>query len=843
MIIPTEIKKYASFLLFLFVGLLANAQLVKIKGTVSDSLTGEPIPFANVVFQGKNIGTTTDIDGKYILESEWGSNHLVFSSLGYAKKVIRIPNGNNVVINAQLASTSHELKAFEVKSKKQRYRNKENPAVILIRNVLAHRDENRGKTFEYYEYEKYVKRQYDLNNFNEKLFTTKGMEGFKVLRDYVDTSALNGKPFLPVLIQEKISGVYERNHGKEVKEVVTATKLSGFDNGNISSGVDQFMSKIGGDIDIYESKIILFDKSFTSPISALGPTIYRYYITDSMEVEGEKFKKLAFIPRNNTMVAFTGFMWVGDSVNNYAVKTIELNIDDRMNINFVQDMRITQDFGNTEEIGWHLIRDVMIIDLQFVGKTTGVYSTKTTSYSKYKVNFERPDEFYKHGSSLTYDVSEEDLPEEYWAEHRHEELSDSEKGVYELADTIQNIRQFRTLNTIVRMLGSAYLGGKKIEYGPLTSLLSYNFVEGVRTRAGFRTKLKFSKRWRLSGWMAYGFKDEKFKWGAKVEHYFSKNPFRRLSVGYYDNIYQPGFAIRNIPQDHWILSSTRPNFNMFYERKFTADYTHEWYNGFSTSFSTDIRDLRATPYNELTHVVTNEVMDVLRDNSVSIGMRFSINERFLQGEYSRRPIKTAAPVFKFKYSYSNPAFGSTYEYHKLFARVEKRFMPGILGFTDIEIEGNRIFGKVGYPLLINHRGNQTITYDKTVFNMMNYMEFASDQSVAIFLEHHFNGLLFSFIPVLKRSKMRVVLSGRLLAGRVSDQNKNPEDPDLLQRPLSLSTLEGRPYSEAGIGVENIFNIFRIDLVKRLEYMEEFRPIDTTFGVRGLGVRFSFKLKF
>jgi hypothetical protein len=822
--------------------LTLSAQLVKIKGIVSDSLTGEPIPFANVVFQGKNIGTTTDIDGKYILESEWGSNYLLFSSLGYGKKVVKIPTGTNVTINMKLASTSHELKAFEVKSKKQRYRNKENPAVILIRNVLAHRDENRGKTFEYYEYEKYVKRQYDLNNFNEKLFTTRGMEGFKVLRDYVDTSALNGKPFLPVLIQEKISGVYERNFGKDAKEIVTATKLSGFDNGNISAGVDQFMSKIGGDVDIYESKIILFDKSFTSPISALGPTIYRYYITDSMQVEGMKYKKLAFLPRNKTMVAFTGYMWVGDSLNNYAVKNIELNIDDRMNINFVQDMRITQDFVKTEEIGWHIKKDVMIIDFQVVGKTTGIYNTKTTSYSKYKVNNKRPDEFYKNGT-LTYDVGEEELPDEFWEENRHEGLTESEMDVYELADTIQNIKQFRTLNTIVRMLGSAYIGVNKIEIGPVTSLLSYNFVEGARMRTGFRTKLKFSKKWRLSGWGAYGFKDKKVKYGAKVEHFFSKNPFRRLSMEYYENIYQPGFAIKNIPQDHWILSSTIPNYNMFYEKKFSTEYVHEWYNGLSSSISVNFRELRSTPYNEMVYVESDETLEVLTDNYISFGTRFSINERFLQGEFVRSPIKTAAPIFKVNYSYSSPMFGSNYEYHRLFLRIEKRFMPGILGFTDVEIEGNRIFGKVAYPLLINHRGNQTITYDKTVFNTMNYMEFASDQSIALFAEHHFNGLIFSFFPLLKKTKMRTVLSGRILAGRVSEKNKNPNDSELLYRPLTLSTLEGKPYSEVGIGIENIFNIFRIDFVKRLEYMEEFRPVDTTFGIRGLEVKFSFKLKF
>ena len=823
---------------------MVSAQYVKIKGVVSDSLTGEPIPFANVVFQGKNIGTTTDMDGKYILESEWGSDKLIFSSLGYAKKVVKIPKGSSVVINAKLVSTSQELEAFEFKSKKRKYRNKENPAVILIRNVLAHRDENRGGAFEYLEYERYVKREYDLNNFTEKLFETPGMEGFQVLRDYVDTSELNGKPFLPLMIQEKISGVYLRNYGKEVKEVVTATRLSGFNNGNISSGVDQFMSKIGGEVNIYESKILLFDKSFTSPISSIGPTIYRYYITDSMTVDGYKYKQLSFMPRNHTMIAFTGHMWVGDSLNNYAVKSIELNIDDRMNINFVDDMRITQEFSKNEDIGWHIDKEIMIVDFQLVGKTTGVYSTKTSSYSKYKANYEHPDEFYSKVNTLSYDVDEEELPEEYWAEHRHEELTETEQGVYELADTIVNIRQFQILNTVVRLLGSAYLGVKKVDIGPMTSLLSYNTVEGVRIRTGFRTNLKFSKEWRFSGWVAYGLTDQRFKYKGEVEYFFDKNPFRRLSVSYIDNIYQPGFAIRNIPQDHYLLSFGPPNPNMFYEKMFKVQYDHEWFNGFSNSFSTRIRELRANRLNTMEHVVTNEVEDVIVDNSITIGTRFSIDERFLQGEFMRKPIKTTAPVFKLNYTFSSKALGSDYNYHRINFRLEKRFMPGIFGFTDIEIEADKVFGKVAYPLLVIHKGNGTITYDKSVYNMMRFMEFASDESVGIFLEHHFNGLLFSFIPGIKHTKVRAVVTGRMLVGNITEKNRNNHDPELIKNPpLALSGLGATPYVEAGVGVENIVNIFRIDLVKRFTYLNSPAGVGSFMGVPGLGPRISFKLKF
>ena len=826
------------------------SQYVKIKGVVTDSLTQEPLPFVNVVFKGKNVGTITDIDGKYTLESQWGSSVLQFSSMGYELKEVRLSSKPTQTINVKLKSTSKELKAFEVTSKKERYRNKENPAVILIRNVLAHRDENRGKTFDYFEYEKYVKSEYDLNNFTDTWLDSRGMEGFQVLKDYIDTSDLNGKPFVPVLIQEKMAYVYERNHGKDSKEIVTATKLSGFDDGNFSSGVDQFMSKIGGDVDIYESKILLFDKSFTSPISSLGPTIYRYYITDSTIISGRQYKKLSFMPRNHTMIAFTGFMWVGDSITNYGVKSIELNLDKRMNINFLDDMRITQEFNNDSLIGWHLVQDRMIVDFQPIGKSLGVFNTKTTSYSDFKVNLERPNQFYTGINTVTYDVGEETKPDSYWEEHRHQELSEAEQGIYNLADTIQNIPQFKLFNNIVKLLGTAYLRVNKIDVGPMTSLVSYNIVEGIRIRAGFRTTLKFDKQWRLSGWGAYGLDDKKFKYKGEVEYFFSKNPHRRLSVSYIDNIFQPGLALKSIPPDHYMLSFTRnPKVNQFYIKNFKLEYNHEWFNGLTNTFKINVREIRANRFNTFKSIKTNEVVDVVLDNSITIGTRFSINEKFIQGNFMREPIKTTAPVFKFNYTYSSPAFGSDYEYHKLFLRIEKRFMPGILGFTDVALEGTKIFGKVPYPLLIIHRGNETISYEKNSFNMMNFMEFASDQSVGFFVEHHFNGLLFSFIPGIKRSKMRVVVSGKMLVGSVSEKNRNINDPELILKPdrypgspIILKSLESRPYVEGSVGIENIFNIMRIDLVKRFTLPED-EDVPQLFGVKGLGPRIAFKLKF
>lgn len=828
-------------LLLVFLSLNGYTQNIKIQGVVKDSISGAPLPFVNVVFKGKNIGTMTDINGRYLLQSEWGSSVVQFSSVGYARKEFRITEKSSQKINVRLVPTVQELKAFEFKGKRHRYKNKDNPAVILIRNVLAHRDENRGAAFEYYEYEKYEKSQYDINNFSSDWFNSRGMKGFQVLGDYVDTSSLNGKPFIPVFIQEKVSKVYEKDFGKEQVEIVSNVMVSGVDNGDVTSGIDQLVGKLGAEVDIYESTIILFDKSFTSPISAIGPSIYRYYITDSLSVDGHMTKKLSFMPRNKSQLAFTGYMWVGDSTYNYAVQRIELNIDKRTNVNFLDDMRITQEFEYDTISGWHLINNVMIIDFQPMKSALGIYNTKTISYKNFKANIPQEDSFYSGLNQVKY-AEDVDLATN-WDTLRHDSLSAQEQNIYELVDTIQNTRQYKILNKSIILFTEGYLQGKVLDFGPVATLMSYNVIEGIRIRTGFRTSMKLSKTWRFTGWVAYGFEDKRFKHSEKFEYYFHKNPNKYLSLTYTDNLIQPGQVKGSIEPDNFLNSFTRtPTVNRFYVRDLSLYYEHEWIPGFSNSIKLTAMRLDATRFNPLVHAVTGDIQNGIIDNSVTLGVRFSRNERYIQGVFRRVAIKTAAPVFKINYSFSGPTIGSDYQYQKLNFVIEKRFMEGLLGYTDVDFSATKIWGRVPYPLLIIHAGNEAITYNKKAYNLMNFMEFASDESISLMAEHHFNGLIFGLIPLINQTKMRVVLSGKVLYGRISDGNSDATDPNLILPPPGLGGLSQKPYGEGSIGIENIFNIMRVDLVKRFTYLD--RPnIGNFLGVKGLAPRIAFSFKF
>ena len=830
------------WLLFLVtLSLGVTAQNIKVQGVVKDSISGEPLPFVNVVFKGKNIGTMTDINGRYLLESEWGSHVVQFSSVGYIKKEVPITDKSNQKINVLLVPSVQQLKVVEIKGKRHRYKNKDNPAVILIRNILAHRDENRGVAFKYYEYEKYEKNQYDINNFSSDWFNSRSMRGFQVLGDYVDTSSLNGKPFIPVFIQEKVSKVYEKDFGKHRVEYVTNTKVSGVDNGDITSGIDQLVGKLGGEVDIYENNILLFDKSFTSPISNIGPNIYRYYITDSIKVDGHVLKKLSFMPRNKSMIAFTGFMWVGDSTYNYAIQEIELNIDKRTNVNFLDDMRVTQTFTYDTVSGWHKVKDIMIIDFQPMNRALGIYNTKTISYQNFKANIPQDEELYSGLNEIKY-INEADQVSD-WDSLRHDTLSNQEQDIYVLVDTIQNTRQYKLINNAIFLFTEGYVSAKKLEFGPVATIMSYNTIEGIRVRGGFRTSRKLSKTWRFTGWVAYGFDDKRFKHSEQFEYYFRKNPNRYLSVSYSDNLIQPGQNTGWIEPDNFLNSFTRtPTTNRFYVRDLSVLYEHEWVPGFGNSIQFTAMRMDATRFNPLMLTDSVTILNGIIDNSVTVGLRFSRNERYIQGVFKRVAIKSEAPVFKLNYSYSGPGLGSDYEYHKLNLEIEKRFMLGLFGYTDLDFMAGKIWGRVPYPLLIIHPGNEAITYVKKSYNLMNFMEFASDESVSLMLEHHFNGLLIGLIPLVNHTKMRVVASGKILYGRINSQNIDKTNPDLILPPERLRSLTNKPYAEGSIGIENIFNIMRVDLVKRFTYLDS-PKIGNFLGVKGLAPRIAFSFKF
>lgn len=851
-------SKYFYLLLIVFLCFTQSglyAQYTVINGTVKDAETGEPLPFVNISLVGKNIGTTTDMKGYYELETQWASNEIKASFMGYKPVIKKLEKGVKQTINFELESNVEELEEVTITASNDRYKNKDNPAVSLIKHVLDHRDENRLKSekLKFLEYDKYVKDQFDLNNFTEEWTKRTSLKSFRVAFEYIDTSEVNGKPYVPVLIKEKASRVYYRSEPKTSREIVKGLRISGFEDGVMGEGISQFLDKLGSEVDIYDSRIDLLDKSFTSPISRLGPNVYRYYVTDSIEVDGKTYKKLSFMPRNPRMVAFTGHMMVADSSQNYAVKEIELNVDKRINVNFLEDLRIIQEFDFQDSLGWMVIKDKMVVDVQPASRGMGLYNTKTVKYDNFIINQPRDEEYYSGLNESVIQDSANYRDEDFWENHRLDSLTEQEKGIYEMVDTIQSLPEFNTIVNIGELIVSGYIkAGRKLDLGPFTTFLSYNDVEGIRLKFGGRTNKNFHENWRFSAHTAYGLRDERFKVNAGAEYYFSTKPITKWEFQYINDIYQPGFDVPWRNQDNIFLSLRRtPANDMFYKEEYLTKFTKEWFVGLQNFIQIKNKRISTTYRNEFRPVIYDPEIRLTEDQTASpirvteftLGTRLALNEKFVQGHFSRAPIKTTAPVFQLQYTYSPELLGD-FEYHKIYFSTEKRFKLGIFGTTDVLLEANRIFGTVPFPLLEIFRGNETFAYDDRSFNMMNFVEFAGDQSVSLMLEHHFNGLLTTQVPFMDRLKWRAVVSAKAIWADITQQNRDFNNPDLFYHQVLAEErrLRDEPYMEVSAGIENILKLLRVDVVKRLNYLDN-PNISSIRGVRGIGIRAKAQLSF
>jgi len=845
-----------SFLFVLFAGSVNAQKLTKIKGKVLDSKTKEPLPFVNVTFKGKNIGTTTDFDGNYYLETQWATTKLLASFVGYSTAVKTVTVGKSQTINFFLKNDAIEMETFEVKADRKRYKNKGNPAVILIKKVIEHKDDNRKEALDFYEYDKYEKIELDLNNITQEFLEKGWLKKFEVIKDHVDTSEVNGKPYLPIFLRETASKMYYRKKPKTLKEYQTGTKMTGFEDYFDDDGMSFIMDKLYQDIDIYDNNISLLSNQFTSPISPLGSTVYKYFIIDTTMINGNECINLAFTPRNKSDFAFKGNMYIiNDST--YAITKIKMGVADQINLNFVQDMIIDQEYSRYQDSIWMLSKDYMVIDYNITRKGRGIYGRKTISYNNYVFNQEKEPEIY---SPIEKIIQAEDLTEKtdsFWNETRPDTLTKQEQGVYEMIDSVQNIPAFKRMMSIAMLLVTGWQDVGYIEVGPINTFYSFNDVEGFRLRGGFRTTPKFHKKIQFETYLAYGFTDEQFKYFGAFTYSFNddllKNPQNRIIFSYQHETNFPGQDLLFLNDDNFLLSFKRGSSDkMLFFDDYKIDYNHESHSGFAYNLIYQNKEDR--PIGTLEFISSDPLNPVHFDNiktdRFSLNLRFAPNEQFYQGKNFRLPIPNKYPIFDLRVTQGLDNFiNGEYKYTRVAGKIFKRFYLAQLGFSDFDFEVGKIFGQVPYPLLNLPQANQSFFLQEPSFNMMNFMEFMSDEFMSLKIEHNFNGFILNKFPLIKHLKFREIIAAKILYGRLTSQNNPNTNPDVFLFPTNSDgvpityTFDQKiPYLEVSVGIANIFKVVRIDLLQRVTYLDNI-DIGSTFGVKGLGIRAKGKVDF
>ena len=839
-------------ILFCLVGLLCLFTLegqneIRIKGLVTDSVSGEPLPYVSIIVKGTTTGAATDLDGRFSLTvpSSASGKMLEVSYLGYSTKQVPLKSGQSLSI--QLAPTGIALNEVVVKPGRERYRRRDNPAVAFVKNVIERRDANDPRNHDYYSYDRYQKMVFAMNDYKPKKREDGKTGKFDFLEEFIDTLDV-GTTILPISEKEHFETVYYRRDPHSEKRLVKGDKSAGVDEVFSRDGIQQFLNEAFREVDIFRNNIPLFLQRFVSPLSSLGPTFYKYYLMDTLEIDGQKCMDLGFVPFNSESFGFTGHLYVTlDST--YFVRRVLLNVPKDINLNFVSHMTIDQTFRR-EPDGTRLItKDDIRVNFKLSEKSKGMFAQRLIVYSNH--SFE-PDTaqlaiFEQPAPSITLKEAYTQT-DKFWEENRPQEgRRRNPNTVDKLMAKLRSIPIFYVTEKIVTILVSGYVpatkdeANNKFEFGPMNTTISGNAIEGARFRVGGTTTPQFHKRLTLDGFAAYGVRDKKMKYDALVEYSFidrkqyrKEFPMHSIRFEYMYDINKLGQQYMYTSKDNFLLAIRRKrDTRATYLRKAELTYTREHYNGIS--YSAVLRNKReyATPYAVFDRINADGSLTSLDHydmTELELNFRYGYNEKFYQTRNNRIPITFDAWVFNLSHVMGWKGFlGSSYNYQRTDIGLQKRLWFSAFGYTDIILKAGKVWTKVPYPLLILPNANLSYTIQPEAYTNMNAMEFINDEYASWDVTYYMNGLLLNRIPLIKKLKWREVFCFRGLWGHLSDKNNPAKSTGLFAFPEGSMTLGKAPYMEASVGIENIFKFLRLDYVWRLNYRDN--PDIQTHGVR------------
>ena len=817
-------KRKLSIIIFLLISVTVLSQ-VKISGNVVDH-NNESIPFANVVFENSIVGTVSDENGRFYLESQDNFEAVEISFVGYETKKITIKS-RDFDLNIVLTESSDQLDEVLIYS--GRIKSKGNPAVAILKKIWAKKRQNGTHLFDQYQYNKYEKVEFDMNNIDSIMKNRKIFTGMEFIFENIDTSRITGKAYLPIFINESVYETYGNNTSNKKREDLIANKNSGFDS---NQNVISFIKDLYVEYNIYDNYIKIFDKSFVSPLSRVGNLTYNYALTDSAYIDNKWCYNIVYYPRRKNELTFKGDFWVNDST--FAVKEINMQANKSANINWVKDIYIEQEFEVLNDSVFLLERDYMLSDFS-IGKkekSKGVYGKRTTMYKDYKFNIDIGDDFYKKESDL-YDEGIYAKSDEYWSENRQEKLNKDELGVYKMLDTLSTLPKFKRLYNLVSILGSGYIEFKNFDYGPIFSTVGTNDVEGLRLRVGGRTYFGKNDLWRLQGYTAYGFKDQQFKYGISGKWMLDKKSRLIFGAGNRRDIEQIGVSLTTTND---VLGRSFASSSFFASgdnSKLTSINLSNAYleiepkKNLTVKLGASYRTLKAaSPTFNLNYFdADNNVQSNTIQSEVDFSIGYTPNRKTIGYGVERTEVSDDYSTLFLNYSKGiKGVFNSDFDYQKVQFYYRQPFLLGGFGRTYTTFEAGKTFGEVPLGLLNVVPGNQSYFAIENTYSLLDYYEFVSDTYASVHIEHNFNGRFFSKLPLLRKLNLREVVGFRAVWGEISPENIA----------LNASTLQYRApediYYEYSVGVDNIFKVFRLDFIWRGSYRDV--PNANNFGIKG-----------
>lgn len=847
-------KYIKSFLLFLLLGCCISVSAQNIQGVVTDSLTNEPIPYLSVFYEGKGVGSITDNDGNYKVETRKGWNKLIFSAVGYVTKVVNIIPGVTKNLNVRMRPDDIMLDEVVVKPKREKYSRKNNPAVELMKKVIAHKKNNKLSENDYYQYNKYQKITMSLNDVTPEMLEKGMYKKMPFLKDQIELCEETNKFILPISVDETASQKIYRKHPKSEKTIIKGMSSTGvnelFATGDMLSTV---LKDVFTDVNIYDNDIRLLQYPFISPISSSDAiSFYKFYIMDTTFVDKDKCFHLTFVPNNSQDFGFTGHLYVlADS--SYTVKKCTMNLPKKSGVNFVDNMDIIQEFEQLPNGEWVLKTDDMIVEMTLMKIMQGFQIRRTTRYSDYAFD-ELPQQLFKRKGAEIKEADAMMRGDDFWNQYRPVPLTQTESSMDMLVKRLEQMPGFKYVIFVLKAFIENFVetGTKehpsKVDIGPVNTMISNNYIDGLRLRMSAQTTANLNPHLFFKGYYAYGFKDHRSKYMGEVEYSFNKKeylprefPKNSITFSYQYDVMSPTDKFLKTDKDNVFVSfKTSTVDQMSYVRNIALKYENETQFGLKTTV--EVKHSTDEPTGGLAYITNDDqktLVPEIQTMEASLAFRYAPGETFVNTKQRRIPVSFDAPVFTLSHTAGfKGVLGGEYNYNLTEIGLYKRFWFSSWGKIDMFVKGGAQWNKVPFPLLIMPAANLSYILQRETFNLINNMEFLNDRYASLDVSWDLNGKIFNRIPLLKKLKWREAIGFKMLYGHLTDKNnpmKHPGDSELFLfptrdgRPTSFVMDPKTPYMECSVGIHNIFKILHIDYVRRLNYLDH--PDANKWGVR------------
>ena len=847
-------KYIKSFLLFLLLGCCISVSAQNIQGVVTDSLTNEPIPYLSVFYEGKGVGSITDNDGNYKVETRKGWNKLTFSAVGYVTKVVNIIPGVTKNLNVRMRPDDIMLDEVVVKPKREKYSRKNNPAVELMKKVIAHKKNNKLSENDYYQYNKYQKITMSLNDVTPEMLEKGMYKKMPFLKDQIELCEETNKFILPISVDETASQKIYRKHPKSEKTIIKGMSSTGvnelFATGDMLSTV---LKDVFTDVNIYDNDIRLLQYPFISPISSSDAiSFYKFYIMDTTFVDKDKCFHLTFVPNNSQDFGFTGHLYVlADS--SYTVKKCTMNLPKKSGVNFVDNMDIIQEFEQLPNGEWVLKTDDMIVEMTLMKIMQGFQIRRTTRYSDYAFD-ELPQQLFKRKGAEIKEADAMMRGDDFWNQYRPVPLTQTESSMDMLVKRLEQMPGFKYVIFVLKAFIENFVetGTKehpsKVDIGPVNTMISNNYIDGLRLRMSAQTTANLNPHLFFKGYYAYGFKDHRSKYMGEVEYSFNKKeylpreyPKNSITFSYQYDVMSPTDKFLKTDKDNVFVSfKTSTVDQMSYVRNIALKYENETQFGLKTTV--EVKHSTDEPTGGLAYITNDDqktLVPEIQTMEASLAFRYAPGETFVNTKQRRIPVSFDAPVFTLSHTTGfKGVLGGEYNFNLTEVGLYKRFWFSSWGKIDMFVKGGAQWNKVPFPLLIMPAANLSYILQRETFNLINNMEFLNDRYASLDVSWDLNGKIFNRIPLLKKLKWREAIGFKMLYGHLTDKNnpmKHPGDSELFLfptrdgRPTSFVMDPKTPYMECSVGIHNIFKILHIDYVRRLNYLDH--PDANKWGVR------------